>query len=136
MNPLPNKERAMIEDSKLVSYALNPQSERGRHKARRVQPVEPVKEITKTKRYDTVVLLEAIGGFQKSERGAVVEVYTTPYEAYDIEIVTDEGKTKGLVEAVRLEQVEIVSTTSADVRFASIRIEEDGTFAAVLFSEC
>ena len=24
----------MIEDSKLVSYALNPQSERGRHKAR------------------------------------------------------------------------------------------------------
>jgi hypothetical protein len=34
MNPLPNKERAMIEDSKLVSYALNPQSERGRHKAR------------------------------------------------------------------------------------------------------
>ena len=34
MNPLPNWERAIIEDSKLVEYALNPQSERGQHKAR------------------------------------------------------------------------------------------------------
>ena len=34
MNPLPNYEGAVIEDSKLVSYALNPQSERGQHKAR------------------------------------------------------------------------------------------------------
>jgi hypothetical protein len=45
--------------------------------------------MTKAKRYDTVVLLEAINGFQKGEKGAAVEVYTTPYEAYDIEIVTD-----------------------------------------------
>lgn len=34
MNPLPNCERALIEESKLVEYALNPQNERGRHKAR------------------------------------------------------------------------------------------------------
>ena len=34
MYPLPNHEQAVIEDSKLVSYALNPQSERGQHKAR------------------------------------------------------------------------------------------------------
>jgi hypothetical protein len=34
MNPLPNYEEAVIEDSKLVSYALNPQSELGQHKAR------------------------------------------------------------------------------------------------------
>ena len=34
MNPLPECERAEIEDSKLVEYALNPQNERGRHKAR------------------------------------------------------------------------------------------------------
>jgi Domain of unknown function (DUF6883) len=34
MNPLPNCDRAVIEESKLVDYALNPQSERGRHKAR------------------------------------------------------------------------------------------------------
>ena len=54
--------------------------------------------MTKAKRYDTVVLLESIGRFQKGEKGAVVEVYTTPYEAYDIEIVTDEGQTKGLSE--------------------------------------
>ena len=59
----------------------------------------------KAKRYDTVVLLEALHGFQKGEKGAVIEVYTTPYEAYDIEIVTDEGMTKGLIEAVRPEQI-------------------------------
>jgi hypothetical protein len=34
MNPLPGCERAVIEESKLVEYALNPHSERGRHKAR------------------------------------------------------------------------------------------------------
>jgi hypothetical protein len=34
MNPLPNCEEAVVEDSKFVSYALNPQSGRGQHKAR------------------------------------------------------------------------------------------------------
>ena len=34
VEPLPNYGAAVIEDSKLVSYALNPQSERGQHKAR------------------------------------------------------------------------------------------------------
>jgi hypothetical protein len=34
MAPLPNCERAIIEASKLVRYALNPHSERGQHKAR------------------------------------------------------------------------------------------------------
>ena len=65
--------------------------------------------MTKAKRYDTVVLLEALNGFRKGEKGAVVEVYTTPYEVYDIEIVTDKGTTKGLIEAVRPEQIEVVS---------------------------
>ena len=58
----------------------------------------------KAKCYDTVVLLEPIGAFQKGEQGAVVEVYIMPYEAYDIEIVTDEGQTLDLVEGVRPEQ--------------------------------
>jgi hypothetical protein len=34
MTPLPHCEHAIIEDSKLVRYALNPRSERGQHKAR------------------------------------------------------------------------------------------------------
>jgi hypothetical protein len=34
MTPLPHGERAVIEDSKLVGYALNPYSERGQHKVR------------------------------------------------------------------------------------------------------
>ncbi len=34
MSRLPNHELAVIEDSKLVDYALSPHSERGRHKAR------------------------------------------------------------------------------------------------------
>lgn len=89
----------------------------------------------KVKKYTTVVLLEAIGPFQKGEKGAVVEIYTTPYEAYDIEIVTDEGKTKGLVEAVRPDQIEVVSPVPAAVRFTAIHIEADGARAAVTFSD-
>lgn len=89
----------------------------------------------KAKRYDTVVLQETIGNFQKGEMGAVVEVYTTPYEAYDVEIVTDEGKTKGLVEAVRPEQIEVVAAATPPIRFASIRVEADSTRAAILFSD-
>lgn len=87
--------------------------------------------MTKAKRYDTVALLEPIGKFQKGDKGAVVEVYTTPYEAYDIEMVTDEGKTKGVAEGVRPEQIEV----PPKVRFASIRIEAEGTRAAVRFSD-
>jgi hypothetical protein len=87
--------------------------------------------MTKAKRYDTVVLLESIGRFQKGETGAVVEVYTTPYEAYDIEIVNDEGQTKGVAEGVRPEQIEV----SPRVRFASIRLEAEGAQAAVRFSD-
>jgi hypothetical protein len=34
MPPLPNHAGAVIDDDKLVGYALNPQSERGQHKAR------------------------------------------------------------------------------------------------------
>lgn len=34
MSALPNCERAFIEDSKLIDYALSPRSERGQHKAR------------------------------------------------------------------------------------------------------
>jgi hypothetical protein len=87
--------------------------------------------MTKAKHYDTVILLESIGKFQQGEKGAVVEVYTTPYEAYDIEIVTDTGKTKGLAEGVRPEQIEV----PPQVRFTSIRVEAEGTRAAVRFSD-
>jgi hypothetical protein len=69
--------------------------------------------------------------FQQGEKGAVVEVYTTPYEAYDIEMVTDAGKTKGVAEAVRPEQIAVFP----QVRFASIRIEAEGTRAVVRFSD-
>ena len=87
--------------------------------------------MTKAKRYDTVVLLEPIGPFQQGEKGAVVEVYTLPYEAYDIEMVTDEGKTKGIAEGVRPEQIAVPVV----VRFTSIRLEADGTCATVRFSD-
>ena len=77
------------------------------------------------------VLLESISRFQQDEKGAVVEVYTTPYEAYDIEMAIDEGKTKGVAEGVRPEQIEM----SPKVRFASIRMEAEETRAAVRFSD-
>ena len=87
--------------------------------------------MTKAKRYNTVVLLEPMGKFHKGEQGAVVEVYTTPYEVYDIEIVTDDGKTKGIAEGVRPEYIEVLPK----VRFASIRVEAEGARAAVRFSD-
>jgi hypothetical protein len=87
--------------------------------------------MTKAQRYDTVVLLESMGRFQKGEKGAVVEVYTTPYEAYDIEMVNDEGQTTGVAEGIRPEQIEVFPK----VRFTSIRVEADGTRAAVQFSD-
>ena len=87
--------------------------------------------MTKVNRYDTVVLREAIGAFHQGDKGAVVEVYTTPHEAYDIEIVTDEGVTPGLLEGLRPEQIE----KFAPVRFASIHVEADGARAAIRFSD-
>jgi len=91
--------------------------------------------MTKAKRYDTVILTEAIGSFAKGEKGAVVEVYATPYEAYDIELVGDDGRTKGLLEAVRPEQLEVPVPAGPGVRFANIRLEAGGTSAAVQFSD-
>ena len=87
--------------------------------------------MTKVNQYDTVVLQEGIGAFHQGDKGAVVEVYTTPYEAYDIEIVTDEGITHGLLEGVRPEQIEKL----VSVRFTSIDVEADGARAAIRFSD-
>jgi len=87
--------------------------------------------MTKAHQFDTVILRESIGTFHKGEKGAVVEVYTIPYEAYDIEIVTDEGMTKGLLEGIRPEQIEKLS----HIRFMSIHIEADGSRASVRFSD-
>ena len=87
--------------------------------------------MTKVNQYETVVLRESIGSFQKGEKGAVVEIYTTPYEAYDIEIVTDKGTTKGLLEGIRPDQIESPSS----IRFESIEVESDGSRACVRFSD-
>ena len=69
--------------------------------------------MTKLNRYDTVVLREAVAGFEAGEVGAVVEVYTTPYEAYDVELVADDGTTKALLEALRPQQLEVPPTEHA-----------------------
>ena len=90
----------------------------------------------KAKRYDKIVLLESVGDFPKDSWGAVVEVYTTPYEAYDIEIMTDDGRTIGLADAVLPEQFELKTNDSipSAVRFQSIQLREDGNHAVILFS--
>lgn len=87
------------------------------------------------KQYDTVILLTPIAGFPKGEKGAVVEIYTTPYVAYDIEIVDDQGKTKGLLEGVRPDQVKPLLSLNGAIRVTSIQIEGNGTRAAVHFSD-
>ena len=66
----------------------------------------------KAKRYDKVVLLESVGDFPKGAWGAVVEVYTTPHEAYDIEIMSVDGRTIGLADAVLPEQFEVIRIRS------------------------
>src|SRR5258707_1068978 len=91
--------------------------------------------MTKARRNDTVQLLEEIGRIPKGAKGAVVEVYTTPYEAYDIEIVTDAGKTEGLAEAVRPQQIQVISAKPESVRLTSVRIADDGARADVSFSD-
>ena len=91
--------------------------------------------MTKARQYDTVVLAEAIDRMPKGERGAVVEVYTTPYEAYDVEIVGDNGRTKGLLEGLRPEQIEVAPSGEAGLRFSSIALDGDGVRAAVSFSD-
>jgi hypothetical protein len=91
--------------------------------------------MSKAKRYETVALLEPIDGFHKGEKGAVVEVYTAPYEAYDIEIVTDEGETKGLIEGVHPEQIEVIGSLLNKPQFAAIDLEADGRRAKILFSD-
>ena len=88
--------------------------------------------MTKAKQYETVMLEEAIDNFPTGEKGAVVEVYTVPYEAYDIEIVTDDGKTKGLLESITPEKFELLNNS---VRFEFIQIEDDGIQASVRFSD-
>jgi len=91
--------------------------------------------MAKAQRYDTVVLTESVNGFRQGEKGAVVEAYTMPYEAYDIEIVTDEGGTKGLVEAVRPEQIQVISPARPAAKFAAIHLEKGGSRAAISFSD-
>src|SRR4051812_44868444 len=91
--------------------------------------------MTKARRYDTVLLLEAVGCLPKGAKGAVVEVYTSPYEAYDIEIVSEEGKTEGLAEAVRPDQIQVLSLKPESVRLTSVRIADGGARAEVSFSD-
>jgi hypothetical protein len=87
------------------------------------------------KRYDTVTLREAVGGYLPGEKGAVVEVYETPSTAYDVEIVTDDGKTLGLIEGVRPEQIELFHSPTQAVRLSAVQIEANGLHALVHFSD-
>lgn len=58
-----------------------------------------------------------------------------PFEAYDIEIVTDDGTTKGLAESVRPEQIAVLSHSLDDLHFETIDLEENRTRAKILFSD-
>lgn len=75
--------------------------------------------MSKAKRYDKVVLLESVGDFPKGSWGAVVEVYTKPYEAYDIEVMATNGKTIGLADAVLPEQFEVAKSEKTTVHLNS-----------------
>ncbi|GEM_PF-874371 len=61
--------------------------------------------MTQIKLYDTVVLLETIDSFPRGTKGAVIEIYTQPQQAFDIEIVLDSGQTVGILESVQPNQI-------------------------------
>ena len=69
--------------------------------------------MTKASRYDTVVLCQAVASFPPGEIGVVVEVYTAPYEAYDVELVADDGTTKALLEHLRPEQFDLAPSAGS-----------------------
>jgi len=49
--------------------------------------------------YDTVIVLNNYlsEGVLKGESGAIVEVYTKPHEAYEVEFLDEQGKTKAIL---------------------------------------
>ena len=79
--------------------------------------------MTRAKRYQTVRLREAVGQFGAGQVGAVVEVYTSPYEAYDVEMVGDDGHTAGLLEGVRPEQIDVARRVEAGGAAAAMRAQ-------------
>ncbi len=89
--------------------------------------------MTKAKRYETVFLAESIGNIPAGEKGAVIEVYTTPFEAYDIEIVSDEGETQDLLEGILPEQITFMTVTKPT--FAAIDLTANGSRVNILFSD-
>lgn len=49
--------------------------------------------------YDTVIVLNNYlsEGVIRGELGAIVEIYTEPHEAYEVEFLDEEGNTKALL---------------------------------------
>lgn len=89
--------------------------------------------MTKAKRYETVILTEPVDNISAGKKGAVVEVYTTPYEAYDIEIVNDKGETEALLEGVLPTQ--IITMMSSNPTFAAVDLIADGSHVKIVFSD-
>ena len=89
--------------------------------------------MTKAKRYETVILTEAISGHSPGAKGAVIEVYTNPFEAYDIEIVDDYGHTKGLLEGILPEQITLMDTSKPT--FAAIDLTTNRSHLKIKFSD-
>lgn len=87
----------------------------------------------KAKRYETVILTEPIGEHPSGTKGAVVEVYMAPYEAYDIEIVDDNGKTRGFLEGILPEQISLMANPKPT--FAAIDLAANGAHLKILFSD-
>ncbi|MCB8943500.1 MAG: DUF4926 domain-containing protein [Ardenticatenaceae bacterium] len=87
----------------------------------------------KAKRYETVILAETIGEHPVGTKGAVIEAYTTPFEAYDIEIVDDDGQTQGFLEGVLPEQINLITTP--ELTFAAIDLTTNGSHLKILFSD-
>ena len=64
--------------------------------------------MTKANRLDVVELVDPVGGFPQGRLGTVVEAYSAPREAYDVELVDGRGRTAALLEGLAPEQIQVV----------------------------
>ncbi len=124
---LPNADQARIDSRKLRDYALNPQHESGRYKSNwfRLNPSRGERENKMDKSLallDTVIATTDFPENQvlNGDLGTIVEVYTNPALAYEVEFVNPDGSTRALLtltptQVRRLSRTDVITTRPLSV---------------------
>lgn len=113
---LPNGARAILDARKLVDYCLNPDSPRGRHKARvfassRGGGDGPAKETHQTASHCRVTEDLPDRKLKRGEVGTVVEILAP--DVYEVEFSDDDGQTYAELALIGREGISQRSTPSS-----------------------